>query len=127
MLTLYNNSLGEFLLLRSQGPIWARCESFWRETMGSCKCHLCRQSGTSMCRTQVDYMLSLCWLLLFKMSAFSHSPKRTKILDSLENESRDLADIKPLKRAEALLKEYFGKSGWTELEDPLADAILAMS
>lgn len=40
-----------------------------------------------------------------------------------ENEGRDITDIRPAKKAEAWLKEYFGRPGWISLEDALADGI----
>ncbi|KAK4139575.1 cinnamoyl-CoA reductase [Dichotomopilus funicola] len=43
--------------------------------------------------------------------------------DAPENEGRDLSDIKPAKRAAALLKEYFGRDDWTSMEEALAEGI----
>lgn len=46
-----------------------------------------------------------------------------KLPKAPDNEGRDLSDVVPSKRAEALLKEYFGRPGWTSLEDSLAEGI----
>lgn len=40
-----------------------------------------------------------------------------------ENEGRDLTDIKPSKRAEQLIRDFFGRPGWTSLEESLAKGI----
>lgn len=52
-------------------------------------------------------------------------PKRD-LPDPPTNEGRDLSDIQPSKRAEALLKEYFGRKGWTSLEESLSEGIAAV-
>lgn len=40
-----------------------------------------------------------------------------------ESEGQDLCEIRPAKRAEELLKKYSERSGWTNLEDSLAEGI----
>ncbi|KAJ9232871.1 hypothetical protein C8Q69DRAFT_489074 [Paecilomyces variotii] len=49
-------------------------------------------------------------------------PQR-KLPDPPENEGRDLSDIRPSKRAEQLIRDFFGRPGWTSLEDSLAAGI----
>lgn len=44
--------------------------------------------------------------------------------DPPENEGRDLSDVKPSKRAEELLKEFFKRPGWVSMEDSLAQGIV---
>ncbi|KID82316.1 aldehyde reductase II [Metarhizium guizhouense ARSEF 977] len=48
---------------------------------------------------------------------------QSKLPPAPENEGRDLSDVKPAKRAEQLLGDFFGLPGWTSLEDSLADGI----
>ncbi|KAH8893568.1 NAD(P)-binding protein, partial [Thozetella sp. PMI_491] len=43
--------------------------------------------------------------------------------DPPENEGRDYTVVVPQKRAEALLKSFFGQSGWTDMEQSLAEGI----
>lgn len=50
-------------------------------------------------------------------------PEDTRVADAPENEGRDLTDVKPAKRAEQVIKEFFGANGWTSLEDSLAAGI----
>ncbi|KIW24729.1 uncharacterized protein PV07_10424 [Cladophialophora immunda] len=50
-------------------------------------------------------------------------PNNTKIPKAPSEEGRDLTDIKGSKRAEDLIKSFFGVSGWTSLEDSLAAGI----
>lgn len=38
-------------------------------------------------------------------------------------EARDLSDVKPSMRAEKLLRDFFGQSGWISLEKSLVDGI----
>jgi len=47
-------------------------------------------------------------------------PEKKTISKAPENEGRDLTDIKGSKRAEQLLKDFWGVPGWTSLEDSLA-------
>lgn len=47
-----------------------------------------------------------------------------KLPDPPANEGRDLSDIKPSKRAEDLIKEFFGRPGWVSLEESLAEGIV---
>lgn len=42
------------------------------------------------------------------------------IPDPPKNEGRDMCDVKGSKRAELLLKEFFGRPGWVSMEDSLA-------
>jgi hypothetical protein len=44
--------------------------------------------------------------------------------DPPKDEGRDLSDVKPSKRAEDLIKEFFGRPGWVSLEDSLAQGIV---
>lgn len=55
--------------------------------------------------------------ILRKLRPQKHLP------DPPENEGRDLSDIRPSKRAEQLLHEFFGQPGWTSLEESLAIGI----
>ncbi|EFY97729.1 aldehyde reductase II [Metarhizium robertsii ARSEF 23] len=48
---------------------------------------------------------------------------QSKLPPAPENEGRDLSDVKPAKRAEQLLRDFFGLPGWTSLQDSLADGI----
>ncbi|KIV81050.1 hypothetical protein PV11_08503 [Exophiala sideris] len=50
-------------------------------------------------------------------------PDNEKIPKAPENEGRDVTDIKPSKRAEQVIKDFFGVPGWTSLEDSLAAGI----
>lgn len=50
-------------------------------------------------------------------------PQNTKIVEAPENEGRDMTEVKPAKRAEQLIKDFFGVSGWTSLEDSIAAGI----
>ncbi|KAL1966625.1 hypothetical protein VTN77DRAFT_4036 [Rasamsonia byssochlamydoides] len=49
-------------------------------------------------------------------------PNNTRIPDPPANEGRDLSDIRPRKRAEEILRSFFGKS-WTGLEESFAAGI----
>ncbi|RFU35043.1 hypothetical protein B7463_g1306, partial [Scytalidium lignicola] len=49
-------------------------------------------------------------------------PENTLIPSDPENEGRDLSEVPPSKKAEQLLKSFFGK-GWTGLEESIADGI----
>uniref|UniRef100_A0A1Y1MV40 Uncharacterized protein n=1 Tax=Photinus pyralis TaxID=7054 RepID=A0A1Y1MV40_PHOPY len=48
---------------------------------------------------------------------------QSKLPPAPDNEGRDLSDVKPAKRAEQLLRDFFGVPGWTSLEDSLANGI----
>jgi nucleoside-diphosphate-sugar epimerase len=50
-------------------------------------------------------------------------PDNDKIPDAPENEGRNLSYIKPRKRAEELLQSFFGRPGWTPVEETLAASI----
>ncbi|KAM6488153.1 hypothetical protein HDV62DRAFT_396791 [Trichoderma sp. SZMC 28011] len=43
--------------------------------------------------------------------------------DDPENEGRDYTEVVPIARAQRLLQEFFGQTGWTSLEDSLAAGI----
>ncbi|KAF7594608.1 hypothetical protein BBP40_008875 [Aspergillus hancockii] len=46
-------------------------------------------------------------------------PENTHLPDNPENEARDLSEVPPSRRAKQLLKEFWGRSGWTTLEDSI--------
>lgn len=50
-------------------------------------------------------------------------PENKKIPKAPENEGQHLYDVKPRKRAEDLIKSFFGVSGWTTLEESIAASI----
>jgi hypothetical protein len=50
-------------------------------------------------------------------------PDNDKIPDPPENEGRDLSFIKPRKRAEQLLQSFFGRPGWTPVEETFAASV----
>lgn len=50
-------------------------------------------------------------------------PQNMLIPDPQENEGRDLSEIVPRQRAEQLLQEFFGRPGWTSLEETIATGI----
>jgi hypothetical protein len=50
-------------------------------------------------------------------------PQNSNIPTGPENEARDLSDIKPSARAEQLIKSFFGRTGWTSLEESLEAGI----
>jgi hypothetical protein len=50
-------------------------------------------------------------------------PDNQRIPQPQPNEGRDLSDVKGRKRAEDLIKSFFGVSGWTSLEDSIAAGI----
>jgi hypothetical protein len=50
-------------------------------------------------------------------------PGITKIPNPPADEKRDLTDVRPRKRAEELLKSFFGRPGWTSLEESIATAM----
>ncbi|KAK7224857.1 hypothetical protein V2G26_012860 [Clonostachys chloroleuca] len=50
-------------------------------------------------------------------------PENKKIPDPPQNEGHDLTEVIPAPRAEALLKEYFGTSGWDSLQDSLESCV----
>jgi len=51
-------------------------------------------------------------------------PENKKIPTAPEGEGRDLSDVsKASKRAEELIRSFFGVKGWTSLEDSLAEGI----
>lgn len=50
-------------------------------------------------------------------------PDNKKIPKAPENQGQHLYDVKPRKRAEDLIKSFFGVSGWTSLEDSIAAGI----
>lgn len=53
-------------------------------------------------------------------------PGNTKIPQAPENEGRDLFDMKPSKRGEELIKNFFGVPGWKDLETSIAEGIADM-
>ncbi|QLI72761.1 Aldehyde reductase 2 [Metarhizium brunneum] len=57
------------------------------------------------------------------IQVFRRLRPQSKLPPAPENEGRDLSDVKPAKRAEQLLMDFFGLPGWTSLEDSLADGI----
>ncbi|KAJ5153673.1 NAD-dependent epimerase/dehydratase [Penicillium coprophilum] len=50
-------------------------------------------------------------------------PDNTLIPDTPVNEGRDLSKILPAKEAENLLREFWGREGWTPLEESIAQGI----
>ncbi|CAH0044591.1 unnamed protein product [Clonostachys solani] len=50
-------------------------------------------------------------------------PENKKIPDPPQNEGHDLTEVVPAPRAESLLKEYFGASGWISLQDSLESCV----
>ncbi|KAJ5815996.1 hypothetical protein N7447_008229 [Penicillium robsamsonii] len=50
-------------------------------------------------------------------------PDNNLIPEPPANEARDEADVVPVQRSEALLKEYFGRQGWTPFDESLAAGI----
>ncbi|KAH8698927.1 cinnamoyl-CoA reductase [Talaromyces proteolyticus] len=50
-------------------------------------------------------------------------PENTGITNPPENELPDSSDIVPSKRAESLLKSFFGRPGWVGLEESIQDGI----
>jgi len=50
-------------------------------------------------------------------------PQNKRIPNAPENEGRDLSDVKPSKRAEQLLRSFFGRPGWTSLEESIAAGV----
>ncbi|EED21148.1 NAD dependent epimerase/dehydratase, putative [Talaromyces stipitatus ATCC 10500] len=71
-----------------------------------------------------------------RLFAFAGTFNWTEIIDILrklrpngklptppENEGRDLSVIKPAKRAEELIKTWFGRPGWVSLEQTLKEAV----
>ena len=53
-------------------------------------------------------------------------PENEHIPDAPEDEGRDLSDIRPCRRAEQLIKEFFGVSGWVSLRDSLEAGIVGL-
>lgn len=51
------------------------------------------------------------------------NPENKKIPDPPQNEGHDLTEVVPAPRAEALLKEYFGTTGWVSLQDSLESCV----
>lgn len=54
-------------------------------------------------------------------------PENTLIPDPPVNEGRVLGNIASIDRAEKLLQDVFGRTGWTSLEDSLAAGIWSFS
>ena len=52
-----------------------------------------------------------------------YRPDNEKIPDPPENEGYDLKVVPPSKRAEGLLKEWFGQPGWVSLEQSIKDVL----
>lgn len=52
-------------------------------------------------------------------------PENKSIPDAPDDEGRDLSEI-PNKRAEQLIKGFFGVSGWTSLKDSLEAGIVGL-
>jgi hypothetical protein len=50
-------------------------------------------------------------------------PENKSIPNPPENELSDLSDVVPAKRAESLLKSFFGRDGWVGLEESLREGI----
>jgi hypothetical protein len=50
-------------------------------------------------------------------------PDNKLIPDPPKDEGRDLTEVIPSRRAEELLRSFFGKEGWTSLEDSIAAGI----
>ena len=51
-------------------------------------------------------------------------PENSKIPEALENEGRDLSDVwAASRRAEGLVKDFFGTAGWIGLEESLENGI----
>lgn len=50
-------------------------------------------------------------------------PNIDLIPDPPPNEGRDLSDVILSRRAEQLLRDFLGRSGWVSLEDSIADGI----
>lgn len=53
-------------------------------------------------------------------------PENKMLPKAPENEGRDLSDIKPRVKAEQLIKDFFGVSGWTGLEESLKAGIAGL-
>lgn len=53
-------------------------------------------------------------------------PDNKQISKAPENEGRDLSDVKGIKRAEELIKSFFGVPGWTKLEDSIEAGIAGL-
>lgn len=53
-------------------------------------------------------------------------PENKKLPKAPENEGRDISDIKPKGKAEQLIKDFFGVSGWKGLEESLEAGIAGM-
>lgn len=52
-----------------------------------------------------------------------YRPDNEKIPSPPENEGHDLSVVPPAKRAEELLKEWFGQPGWVSLEQSIKDGL----
>lgn len=52
-----------------------------------------------------------------------YRPDSDKIPNPPENEGHDLSVVPPAKRAEELLKEWFGQPGWISLEQSVKDGL----
>ena len=50
-------------------------------------------------------------------------PNNKKIPQDPENEGQDITVVKPRDRAEGLLKSFFGRPGWTTLEESIKAGI----
>lgn len=53
-------------------------------------------------------------------------PKNKKIPDPPVNEGRDLSDMQGSRRSEELIKKFFGRPGFTSMENSLAEGIEAV-
>lgn len=51
-------------------------------------------------------------------------PDSTLIPDPPADEGRDLSEIIPAKDAERLLQKFFGRKGWTSMEDSIAQGLV---
>jgi nucleoside-diphosphate-sugar epimerase len=51
-------------------------------------------------------------------------PQNSKIPDPPPNELEDLSQIKPRDKAEAILHDFWGQNGWTNLYDSIADGVV---
>lgn len=50
-------------------------------------------------------------------------PNNTLIPEPPANDGRDLTEVIPSKEAERLLREFFGREGWTSLEESIAQGL----
>lgn len=52
-----------------------------------------------------------------------YRPGNDRIPNPPENEGHDLTEVPPAKRAEKLLKEWFGQPGWVSLEQSIKEGL----